>query len=217
MCFSATASFAAGTALTVTGVVTLKMARDRSETPFAAIPLLFGVQQLTEGLIWLNFGGVATLPDPVLTVFYSLFSHVVWPALLPFAIAGLEDVPWRLRALTICKYIGVAVGLYLLYFIVMFPTTAVVQGAHIAYEMPHFFSIPVMTMYLIATCVSSMLSSHRLVQVFGVLSFVTFVAAYLIHAATFFSVWCFFAAILSFLVYLILHRRRTDPVILAPA
>jgi hypothetical protein len=50
-----------------------------------------------------------------------------------------------------------------------------------------------------------------------VLSFVTFVAAYLIHAATFFSVWCFFAAILSFLVYLILHRRRTDPVILAPA
>jgi len=43
MCFSATASFVAGTSLSAI------------ELPFAMIPLLFGIQQLVEGIIWLTF------------------------------------------------------------------------------------------------------------------------------------------------------------------
>jgi hypothetical protein len=45
--------------------------------------------------------------------------------------------------------------------------------------------------------------------VFGALSFVTFVAAYAIHVATFFSVWCFFAAILSLIVFVYLRQARS--------
>jgi hypothetical protein len=44
MCFSATASFVAGTTLSTIGVVTITKVKQRSELPFALIPLLFGIQ-----------------------------------------------------------------------------------------------------------------------------------------------------------------------------
>ena len=51
MCFSATASFSAGAFLLGLGTLTLKSARRPRELPFAAIPLLFAIQQLSEGVI----------------------------------------------------------------------------------------------------------------------------------------------------------------------
>lgn len=56
MCFSVAASFTAGTFLIGFGVMTLSLARRRKEVPFAAIPLLFGLQQLSEGVVWISFG-----------------------------------------------------------------------------------------------------------------------------------------------------------------
>jgi hypothetical protein len=55
MCFSATASFSAGTVLLGLGALTLKLVRHPRELMFAAIPLLFAIQQWTEGVIWLTF------------------------------------------------------------------------------------------------------------------------------------------------------------------
>ncbi len=54
ICFSATASFVAGTSLVVLDVATLHAPRRKAETPFAATPMLFGLQQLVEGLPWLS-------------------------------------------------------------------------------------------------------------------------------------------------------------------
>lgn len=200
MCFSATASFVAGAALTAAGVATLRMTSRKVEIAFAMVPLLFGVQQVIEGFIWLSLRQ-EPVADVTLTFLYSLFSHVLWPIYIPFAVRLLETVPWRRQAMAVCQATGLAVGLYLLYFIVQLPVTARVVGSHIAYESPHFYAVPAMVMYLIGTCASSLFSSNKLIQVFGVLSFVTFVAAYAIHVATFFSVWCFFAAILSLIVF----------------
>ena len=201
MCFSASASFVAGAALSAAGVVTLRMTSRKAEIPFAMIPLLFGLQQLTEGLIWLSFRNESMLPNATLTFIYSLFSHVLWPIYIPFAVGLLETVPLRRKAVAACQIAGTAVGLYLLYFIVQFPVTSRVLEKHIAYDSPHFYIVAVMLLYLTATCASSLFSSSRVIQVFGALSLATFIAAYAIHVATFFSVWCFFAAILSFIIY----------------
>jgi hypothetical protein len=43
MCFSATACFTAGGALSALGVLTIRQVKDRASLPFAAIPLLFGI------------------------------------------------------------------------------------------------------------------------------------------------------------------------------
>lgn len=201
MCFSAPASFVAGAALAVVGIATLRLASRPAEMPFAAIPLLFGVQQLIEGLLWLSFRDASPLPNESLTFVYSLFSHVLWPIYVPFSVRLLETVPWRRHALLALQLAGVAVGSYLLFYLVSSEVTSRVLGKHIVYESPHFYIGAVMILYGSATCVSAMVSSHRLIQVFGVLALVTFIAAYAIHVATLVSVWCFFAAVLSFMVY----------------
>ena len=49
------------------------------------------------------------------------------------------------------QIVGIAVGLYLLYFLVRFPVTSQVLGQHI-------YIGSVMVLYLLATCVSSLLA-----------------------------------------------------------
>ena len=216
MCFSASASFIAGTALLAVGAATIRLTERKAELPFATIPLLFGLQQIIEGMIWLSFHEQSPLPVKTLTLIYSLFSHVVWPMFVPFAVGLLETVPWRKKALVACQVAGTVVGLYLLYFIVKFPVTAQVLGKHIVYESPHFYINEVMILYLIATCASSFVSSHRIIRLFGALSLGSFAFAYAIHAETTVSVWCFFAAVLSIVVYAYFWKERSTARALRP-
>lgn len=200
MCFSATASFAAGTALVAVGGLTLHRSRGEVELPLALIPLLFGVQQLTEGVVWVSLNNDLPVLQSYSTYIYSGFSHVLWPIFVPFAILLVEIKRWRRRAIGVFLVLGLGVGLYLLYFIVRFPVTAHVHGRSILYESPHFYIGAVLVIYLLATCVSGLFSSHRCINIFGVLAFVLAIAAYLVSVETFVSVWCFFAAILSLLI-----------------
>jgi hypothetical protein len=208
MCFSASASFVAGTALCAVGVAALKRTETTSERPFATIPLLFGIQQLTEGVIWLTFRHDAPLLKQTMTYLYSGFSHVLWPIYVPLAMGVMEAVRWRRKAIFAFEPAGVVVGLYLLYFIVTRPVVAEVAGKHVVYDSPHFYLIPVMVLYLAATCVSCFFSSHGFVKLFGVLALLSFIAAYFVHALALVSIWCFFAAILSLLIYLHLRFRN---------
>ena len=202
MCFSAAASFSAGTILLGLGTLTLKSARRPRELPFAAIPLLFAIQQLSEGVIWLTFRYGAPQLNAVMTYVYSFFSHVLWPVYVPVAVLVMEPRGWRRRALLVFVAAGVAVAAYLLYFLVAFPIVSRPFGQHIEYVSPHFFAVVAMTLYLMSTTFSPILSSHRMVKVFGVLALLSFAAAYFFYAIWFISVWCFFAALLSAVVCL---------------
>ncbi|CAN5892865.1 hypothetical protein BH11GEM2_BH11GEM2_35790 [soil metagenome] len=208
MCFSATASFVAGTTLSAIGVATITKVEQRSELPFALIPLLFGIQQLIEGVIWLTFSHDAPLLKQTMTYIYSVFSHVLWPIYVPFAFRVLETTPWRRRAMLWFQGIGLVVGLYLLYFIVTRPVIAEVVGRHIVYDSPHFFIVPVIVLYVVATCFTGTVSSHTFVRLFGGLALLSFIATYFFAANALVSVWCFFAALLSVLIYLHLTDRR---------
>jgi len=202
MCFSAAASFIAGTTLCVIGIATLKQTKASSEVPFALIPLLFGIQQLIEGIIWLSFNHEIPVPRQVMTYLYSLFSHFVWPIYVPFAIGIMEMVRWRKKALLVLLVLGVTVGLFLLYWITVGPLNAEVISHHMVYISPHFYSIPAMILYFTATCASCFLSSHRFISVLGVLLVLSLIAAQLAHSLALVSIWCFFAAILSMVIYL---------------
>jgi hypothetical protein len=207
MCFSATASFIAGISLSVFGVFTVKMARRKAEIPFAMIPLLFGIQQLIEGMLWLSFHHQARVLNVSMTYLFTLFSHVLWPVYIPFAIGLLESVPWRTKAILAFRYIGGGVGLYLLYFIARFQITSEIHG-HVVYIFPHFHKPVLLALYVAATCVSAFFSSHRFINIFGILTLILFVVAYWFYTEAFFSVWCFFSAIPSFLIYLHLKLVR---------
>ena len=211
MCFSATASFIAGTALSGLGVATLRATRRKAEIPFAAIPLLFGMQQIVEGVLWLSFSYDAPQLNVAMTYLFSIFSHVLWPMFVPFSIGLLEIVPWRRKVLWGFQAVGLFVGLYLLYTIVEYPVTAV-MATNIVYVSPHFYKIPVMLLYVVATCASCFFSSIALIRLFGALALFLFVLANWIFSVALFSVWCFFAAVLSSIIYV--HIRFAPP---APA
>ena len=201
MCFSATASFIAGISLSTLGVVTLKKVRRKKEIPFAMIPLLFGIQQLLEGILWLSFRYDAILLNATMTYTFTLYSHVLWPMFVPFSIGVLETVVWRKKVIAVFQLIGVSVGLYLLYLTIKFPVTSMVDK-NIVYVSPHFYQIPVMMLYLAATSVSPLFSSYKLINIFGMLALLFFIVAYWFYTVAFFSVWCFFAAILSVIIYI---------------
>lgn len=207
MCFSATASFVAGTSLSAIGMATLQRVERKSEIPFALIPLLFGIQQLTEGIIWLTFSHDAPVLRQAMTYVYSGFSHVLWPIYVPFAMGLMETARWRRKAFSIFQIAGLAVGLYLLYAIIRRSIVAEVVSQHIVYVSPHFYLPVVIVLYLSATCVSCFFSSHRFVNLFGVLALLSFLGAYVIYTQALVSVWCFFAAILSILIYIHLRYR----------
>lgn len=211
MCFSATASFIAGAALLGVGAVTTARALRPAEVPFALIPGLFGVQQLIEGALWLTFPDNGSLANSVLTHAYSFFSHVLWPIYVPIAVLLLEPEAWRRKVLMAIAVAGAAVGLYLLYFLVTEPIVSKVVGKHISYQSPHFYLAAVMTLYVLATCVSSFVSSCKTIRWFGAATFAALVAAYAFFAFWFISVWCFFAAVLSVIVLWHFQRRSREP------
>ena len=211
MCFSATASFTAGTLLLGAGILTVRSARGPRELPLAAIPLLFSIQQLIEGVVWLTFRYDAPLLNAAMTHAYSFFSHVLWPVYVPVAVLLIEPPGWRRRTLWGVSAAGAAVATYLMYMLVAFPVVSRATGQHIEYISPHFFAATVMGVYLLSTAISPIVSTHRWVKIFGVVALASFAVAYYFYARWFISVWCLFAAVLSLVLCAHLSRRQPNP------
>lgn len=207
MCFSATASFVAGAALSATGAVTISEAQKKSKIPFASIPLLFGIQQIIEGGVWLSFQNGLPFLNKIATYFYLAFAYLLWPVFVPVSVGLLETDPHRKKILYAFQFLGATVSAYLLYFMVSRSIVSHVVNESIAYTMPHQYGVFIVGMYMLAICGSCLFSSHRIINAFGVLTALSFTVAYYFYTVSFVSVWCFFAAVLSIVVYLYLKRN----------
>jgi len=207
MCFSATASFVVGGIISGIGVATLYSVKTRRELAFAAIPLLFGIQQFVEGMLWLSFGYEAGWLQTMATYAFTMFSHVLWPIYVPFAVGLMERELWHKKVIWLFRVIGVAAGIHLLILITTQPLTAKAVE-HIIYVSPDIYDWPMMILYIAATCLVSFFSTHLLIRIFGLLALLLFVVSYLFYTEAFISVWCFFAAILSLIVYRQFHQNN---------
>ena len=146
---------------------------------------------------------------------YSFFSHVLWSAYVPMAVLLIEPPGRRRIALAVVSAAGLALALYLRYILVALTDVARTTGQHIEYVSPHFFAAAVMTVYLLSTCIGPILSTHRMVQVFGILALLSFATVYFFYATWFISVWCFFAALLSTVI--LMHLKWRAIAVTAPA
>ena len=208
MCFSATASLVAGGILVSVGILTLRRVRSWNELPFAAIPFLFGIQQVLEGIVWLSFN--YPVSNHFATYAYAVFSHFLWPVLIPISVCLLERNRVRSIILRIFSAVGIVVGLYLLYFVVTEPTVPKILSQSLAYDSPHHYSYLTTSIYLMTIVGSCLLSSWRLINLFGIILFVLFAIAAWFYTAMLVSVWCFLAAILSAIVYLFFYKARNE-------
>lgn len=199
MCFSATASFVAGGGLTAVGGSIATRARSKRELPLALIPLLFGLQQIVEGVQWVS-AKPSSLSLAMGYLFLS-FAFVLWPTYVPIAILLVETHPLRKRILSFCVFIGVLVSAFLLGTLLTKPLAIEVLNNHIKYniELPRIAwgLIP----YVLATVGSCLISSHRMIFWLGLGMGVGLAVSLIFYKANFGSVWCFFAAVLSIPIY----------------
>lgn len=216
MCFSVSASFTSATALLVAGGICVYRAGDRRNILYALVPVMFGAQQFIEGLIWLALQAPDKSYGPLsiefLTLTYSGFSQLLWPVYIPLAIWLFETVSWRRKAILMTGVAGLLVSVFLLGAMLDRPVVAHAEGHHIAYAFAHLHVVPATLLYLLGTCLAPLLSSHASVRLFGLAALVSSVLVYAFYAAWFISVWCFFAGLLSCIVFLKFANFRRNAV-----
>ena len=178
----------------------------RSELPFAAIPIFFAVQQLIEGALWLALPAQSWSVH-ILKVGYLVFANILWPIYVPVAIWMIEPNQLHRNRLIVPLVAGALTTLFFIGALAMQPVSAAVIGSHIHYNFPHPHDKMAFAFYATATCLAPLLSSHKLVQLLGATLIVSMVAAYVIYAVWFASVWCYFAALISGLIWLYFRRQ----------
>ncbi len=216
MCFSASVSYSATAVLVTSGLYAVQQAK-RLPVPYwmwAAIPVLFGIQQAFEGRVWQMLdAGNASAAVPYALGFH-FFSHFLWLWWLPLSSYFVEPGKIRKRVIGACAILGAFIGT-LVYSVMLFHPewmTVAVREHSIAYS----FSVPDRSsihlpitpaaLYAFITLVPLFFSSHRQIRIFGGLTALSSVLASAAYGYAYISVWCFFAAVLSlYLVHMIRH------------
>lgn len=203
MCFSASASFGAGIVLSTIGVASIKKTESSSRLFFACIPILFAIQQITEGFLWLALSNqnFQLFRWPT-TYIFLVFAQVVWPFWVPFSIYKMEKKPKRKKALLFLIFIGFLVSCYLGYCLLSYPVDAKIDNFHIRYELdfPETLSKYGSILYIAATIAPPFLSAVRYMWTLGSAILISYLITELIYADYVISVWCFFASIISIVV-----------------
>ncbi len=203
MCFSATASFTASAVLTVAGVVTIKQVKQPEQFPLALIPIIFAIQQAVEGWIWL----LQTHPGPawlesLLSHIFPIIAYTFWTIWVAYSVRKIETDPWRHTMLSILLIIGIIDGLFFFYFMLSEPLTIEIinHSIHYAFDFP-FYAIS-QWLYGIAIIGATLVSRYKLINLFGIGLIISYNIARFYFTPTYPSVFCFFSALISVIIYL---------------
>ncbi len=213
MCFSPEASFVGGVIISAIGIATVKKIHKSSQLLFAIIPLFFGFQQITEGFLWL------TLPyseyiyiQKATTYIFLIMAEVLWPIMIPLSVLLMEDNIKRKRILKGLLSLGILMSLYYTFCMLFFNVTPQIMNYHIQYNtgFPDSLAFFAFLVYLIATISPLFVSSVKKMYLFGILLFLSCLVTLLFLTQYLTSVWCFFAALISGVIYWILIDTKRE-------
>ncbi len=215
MCFSANASFGAGAVLVAMGTVTVTNAKKPAQWLFAAIPFIFGIQQISEGFTWLALQHVEYAKWQAVSIaIFLFFAHILWPIWIPISLYLLEEKPFRKKILLIILCLASMLSASEIYCLFAYPEYAAINEQHINYEVhfPPIYTLVTEVFYLIVTLVPCFLSGVKKMWWFGYSLTLTLIMSAVFYKIYLISVWCFFAAITSIVIYFILrHMNRPSP------
>lgn len=208
MCYSATASFAASAVIGTMGVATLRHVREPRALLFAAIPLLFSLHQFCEGWVWLGLEGrIGPLALYHVAFLFMIYAQGVLPVLMPLAVALMEPAGWRRRAIIGLTGVGLVVSAWDVIGLITLPSRTYIDHHSIAYRNEMTGNLLISLLYILGTCGALILSSHRVVRWYGVLNIIALSITQLVKEYAFASVWCFYAATMSIIIYWQFARR----------
>lgn len=227
MCFSSTASFTAAGLLLPVGIQALRLCPSElraQRLPLALCPLLFGLQQGLEGLVWLGLepGRPPWLPQGA-ALAYLFFAYAFWLAWMPWcalrfagggaaagagarAAAGGEPqgaalaLAWQ-RGLLL---LGLLMGLSLWLPLLLDPSQLQPQAWHgnLIYPsdpplLPLLGAGQGSLLYGLLVSLPLLLCLSRRLRLFAAALLLSFALAWFGYRHAFVSSWCFFSALLS--------------------
>jgi hypothetical protein len=208
MCFSAQASFAASAVLIPAGAYCVRNALRKKPAylPFAAIPIFFGIQQFSEGWVWLGLDqDNLALVQPASLVFL-FFAMPFWPLWISLSAAVAERS--RPRKLLLAAITILSLAWFWLGFLPVLQDpdlrleTRVVHHS-IQYEL---HDLPIFAIasegfrrffYLCNIALPMILCREKISTALGILLAIAALITQAIFWYAFVSVWCFFAACLA--------------------
>jgi hypothetical protein len=202
MCFSATASFTASAVCGIIGVAAVRRAK-KADMMFALMPLIFGAQQALEGMVWLNGGeGCGSFAADG----FVIFAFVLWPLYTPLA-CWLSVTVSRPRKILLAL-------VWLVGLMALLGVYALHRGFTIDFSTHHIRYLPVKRYPLIfdyiyaAVAIAPLLVYQSLyIRMYGLLALTGFVVSMSMFNPGRYSVWCFFAAGSSIVLYLFIKPR----------
>jgi hypothetical protein len=218
MCFSASMSFTVSAVLIPVGFYCLQVARPHpAYLPLASVPLIFGIQQGFEGVVWSGIQAHNAIAIHAGALAFLWFSHWVWLVWPPYIALHLEPNPSIRRLCQGCLLIGAVTGALLYLPLVIHPdwlSVAVRQGS-LEYQARLIGeAIPngvTRLGYALIILVPLFISSHVDIRLWGMLVAVSALMSALIFNYAFVSVWCFFAALLSLYILHVLLKASRVP------
>ena len=228
MCFSAQASFVVATTLVTVGVLSLLKARTFGLRLLALSPLLLGIQQALEGLVWLRISAsdMVSMWFKMGVYGFEFFAVAWWPFWIPSVLYVIErrtqnkQILGAFACIGFCMYLGGLLALW--------KSPAAVQEVdhHLRYpfltnpahalfpfladwymDMVRYTALTIYTMLTIGSC---FVSTTPGVRIIGILFTIGYIVAMFGYQLAFASTWCFFAAIASAGVYgtITYHNRK---------
>lgn len=215
MCFSASASFTAGAVLLTMGAIAIRKSSTPAQRVLSCIPIIFGLQQLTEGLLWIGLSrpGYEYLVQPAKYGFL-LFAQVVWPAFIPYSIMRIEPKPIRKKIMKVLFGFGLVLAAYFAYCLSACDVTVAPGCAHINYVLSYpALGVYAMSFgYFLPAAIPPFISGIGRLRVLGLFTLLAYVAAKIFYEQYVISVWCFFAALVSgFVLFIIYGMNPKQP------
>jgi hypothetical protein len=213
MCFSATASFGASAVLGAVGIIAVTKARSKPQKAFATIPLIFAVQQVTEGLLWLSLSNndIAAWQS-FLTYIYLVFAMAVWPLWVPLTIRLLEKDSRSKKIMNVLVGIGTFVAVCVVLVLSLYPvqvmtpeclscpfssTPSLNQHLHYRFTFPPVpkgligaFTV----LYILATIITPFISGIKKMKWLGFVFLVTYLFAVILYNGLLFRYGAFCCA-----------------------
>jgi len=216
MCFTAAASFGLSAVLLPAGAycVWSALGKRKALLGLAIIPLVFGAQQFSEGLVWRGLDQGSISLARMAAFAYLYFALAFWPFWGPLC-AFLTEMDVRKRRLLACfTLLGFVGGLVLFLTVALNPDVLIVEVRHhsIFYDLdqsPAFHMIPQaywQLLYVIIVGVPLLIAPSRGFVFLGIAVVVFALITQIFYWYAFVSVWCFFAALLS--LYLCFSFQR---------
>lgn len=201
----------AGAVLVPLGGLALTRVRGVRELPYAVLPLVFGVHQLTEALVWAGDAGhVSACTAQRAAEAYAWVALPLLPLLVPLAVLLLTPAAAPRRRLWGAAFagLGAAVTAWTASRILLNGVRVEVREHVVIYRTglgePEFWAV----LYVVAVVGACLVSPHRPVQLFGALNLAGLVVVAWAYATAFASLWCFWAAVSS--VVIVTHLIRPN-------